>query len=90
MSRYSSANSFFEINMIKDFDSYKMMKITDNEVDFLQRKIVNQDADILDVMCGYGRLGNRMYDAGYQNISGVDMGMFDFIPEISGCRYYNF
>lgn len=81
MSKYSEAKSFFEINMIKDFNSKKMETITDNEIDFLKRNITNLDAYILDVMCGYGRLGNRLHDSGYKNIFGVDMGTFDFIPE---------
>lgn len=37
MSKYSNAKNFFEINMIKDFNSKKMMTITDNEINFLQR-----------------------------------------------------
>ena len=89
MGRYSKANNFFEINMIKDFDSKKMMAITENEAKFLQRTILNQDADILDVMCGYGRLGNSLYDLGYHNISGVDMGEFDFISEQKKFNFYN-
>lgn len=89
MSKYSNAKNFFEINMIKDFNSKKMMTITDNEINFLQRKILNPDADILDVMCGYGRIGNRLYDLGYKKISGVDMGTFDFIPEQKKFNFYN-
>lgn len=89
MSKYSNAKNFFEINMIEDFDSKKMMTITDNEINFLQRMISNPDAEILDVMCGYGRLGNRLYDLGYQKISGVDMGTFDFIPEKRKFNFYN-
>lgn len=89
MSRYLDAKNFFEINMIKDFDSKKMMKITDDEVKFLQRYILNFNADILDVMCGYGRIANRLYELGYQKISGVDMGNFDFIPEQKKFNFYN-
>ena len=89
MSKYSNAKNFFEINMIKDFDSKKMMTITDNEINFLKKKILNTDSDILDVMCGYGRLGNRLYDLGYQKISGVDMGTFDFIPEQKKFNFHN-
>ena len=89
MSKYSNAKNFFETSMIKDFDSKKMMKITDNEILFLQRTILNHDAEILDVMCGYGRLGNRLYDLGYKKISGVDMGTFDFIPEKKKFNFYN-
>ena len=91
MSRYSNANAknFFEVNMIKDFDSKKMMVITNNEINFLQRTILNHNADILDVMCGYGRLGNRLSDLGYQKISGVDMGTFDFISEKKRFNFYN-
>lgn len=89
MSKYSNANNFFEINMIKDFESKKMLQITDREVDFLQRIILNYDANILDVMCGYGRIGNRMHSLGYKNLSGVDMGNFDFIPEQKKFDFYN-
>lgn len=89
MSRYTSAKNFFEINMIKDFDSKKMMNITDNEVKFLHRTISNFDVDILDVMCGYGRLGNRLHDLGYSKISGVDMGTFEFISEHKNFTFYN-
>lgn len=89
MSRYSDAKNFFEINMIKDFDSKKMMRITNNEINFLRRMILNPETDILDVMCGYGRLANRLYDLGYQKIAGVDMGNFDFISEQKKFNFYN-
>lgn len=89
MSKYSDAKNFFEINMIKDFDSKKMMRITENEIKFLRRMIPNSEADILDVMCGYGRLGNRLWDLGYKKINGVDMGTFDFIPETKKFNFYN-
>ena len=81
MSIYSDAKNFFEINMIKDFNSKKMLNITEREIKFLQKHISDHNANILDVMCGYGRLGNRLYDFGYKKISGVDMGTFDFISE---------
>ena len=45
MSKYSNAKNFFEINMIKDFNSKKMMTITDNEINFLQRMILNPIAN---------------------------------------------
>ena len=89
MSKYSNAKNFFEINMIKDFYSKKMMTITNNEINFLQRTILNPDAEILDVMCGYGRLANRLYDLGYQKISGVDMETFNFISEQKKFNFYN-
>ena len=89
MSIYTETKNFFEINMIKDFNSKKMMAITDSEIKFLRRTILNPNANILDVMCGYGRLGNRLYDLGYSKISGVYMGTFDFIPEQKKFTFYN-
>ncbi len=89
MNQYSSAKSFFEVNMIKDYNSKKFQKITENERNFLQRSFLNTDANILDIMCGYGRLGNELYKLGYKNISGVDMGNFEFIPEKKLFNFYN-
>ncbi len=89
MERYSNAKNFFEINMIKDFASKKMQTITDKEAKFLKRIITDCNANILDVMCGYGRLANRMTDLGFNNISGVDVGNFDFICEQKKFKFYN-
>jgi len=74
-------NNFFEINMIKDYNSNKMKHITENEVMFLKRYIPNKNSKVLDIMCGYGRLANSLYNEGYLNITGVDVDDYLFIPE---------
>lgn len=89
MSQYSEAKNFFEINMIKDFNSKKFEKITYNEIKFLQKYILKKNANILDVMCGYGRLGNELHKLGYENISGVDQGNFDIISQRKSFNFYN-
>lgn len=90
MGDYSTARNFFEINMIKDYNSEKFKKITSNEVQFLQRNIPDNYANVLDVMCGYGRLSNMLFKLGYKNIFGVDIGNFNFIPEQKLFKFYNF
>jgi len=42
-------------------------------------KVVSREMTVLDVGCGYGRTLNELYDAGYENLFGVDysQGMID-------------
>ena len=89
MSQYSDARNFFEVNMAKDYASKKMQVITDKEVEFLKRCIPYYDSSILDVMCGYGRIGNRLFELGYHNLEGVDLGNFTFINEKKNFKFYN-
>lgn len=89
MNRYSEAENFFEANMIKDYNSKKFRKITSNEIKLLQKYILEPDAHILDIMCGYGRLGNELYKLGYKNLSGIDIGNSNLIPEQRLFNFYN-
>lgn len=89
MIKYCQASNFFEINMIKDYYSKKMIKITEKEIQFLQQYIVSKESNLLDVMCGYGRLANRLFDLGYENVDGIDLGNFDFINEKKKFKFYN-
>lgn len=86
---YISANNFFEVNMIKDYNSEKMRQITQKEIDFLSRIIPDKQTLCLDVMCGYGRIANELYNNGYVNIEGVDIGNFDLISEEKHFKFYN-
>lgn len=90
MSQFNEAKNFFEINMVKDYHSPKMKKITEMEITFLKKYIPSLDSKILDVMCGYGRLANQLYKDGYKNIDGVDMGNFSYIDEEKLFNFYNF
>lgn len=89
MGKYFEANNFFEVNMIKDFNSEKFKKITSGEIKFLQKYILGLDAYVLDVMCGYGRLGNELYKLGYKNLIGVDIDNTKLIPEKRLFEFYN-
>ena len=75
--------------MIKDYHSKKMMAITEKEIQFLKQYIATKGTVILDVMCGYGRLANGLFDLGYQNIDGVDLSNFEFINEKKKFKFYN-
>lgn len=86
---YNETNNFFEINMIKDFNSKKMKSITKQEAIFIDRVIHSQTAFGLDVMCGYGRIANELFELGYTNIEGVDIGNFDFINEKKTFHFHN-
>lgn len=89
MCKYFDAENFFEANMIKDFNSKKFKKITSNEIKMLQKYIPKTDAYILDVMCGYGRIGNKLYGLGYKNLSGIDIDITSLIPEKRLFKFYN-
>lgn len=89
MSKYFDAENFFEANMIKDFNSKKFKKITLNEIQMLRRYILKLDAYILDVMCGYGRLGNELYKSGYKNLHGIDIDNTSLISEKRLFKFYN-
>lgn len=89
MEKYFDAENFFEANMIKDFNSEKFKKITLNEIALLQKFIQKKDTYILDVMCGYGRLGNELYKLGYKNLFGIDIDMTNLIPEKRVFEFYN-
>lgn len=89
MSNYFDAKNFFEVNMIKDFNSEKFKEITSVEIKMLQKCISEPDAYILDVMCGYGRLGNELYKLGYKNLFGVDIDITSLIPEKRLFKFYN-
>ena len=86
---YRSANNFFEVNMIKDYNSEKMKQITQKEVEFLSRIIHDKKTLCLDVMCGYGRIANGLYDNGYLNVEGIDIGNFGIISEKKQFKFYN-
>jgi len=86
---YSEANNFFEVNMIKDFNSEKMKWITEKEAKFIDRIIQSRSSLGLDVMCGYGRIANKLHELGYTNLEGVDIGNFDFISEKKKIPFYN-
>ena len=88
MSNYFDAKNFFEVNMIKDFNSEKFKEITSAEIKMLQKCISEPDAYILDVMCGYGRLGNELYKLGYKNLFGVDIDITSLIPEKRLFKFY--
>ena len=89
MNKYFDAENFFEANMIKDFNSEKFKKITLAEIKMLQKYIPKSDAYILDVMCGYGRLGNELYSLGHKNLSGIDIDTTSLIPEKRLFKFYN-
>lgn len=88
-SKYLFATNFFEFNMVKDYNSKKMKQITDKEVSFLKKYIDDKNSNILDIMCGYGRLANEMYDFGYKKINGIDLHNFEFIGEIKKFKFFN-
>lgn len=84
---YGKIDNFFEINMIKDYNSKNFKKITENEVNFLTSNI-SRNSSILEIMCGYGRLANKLSKLGYKNLDGVDIGSFDFILEPKEFNFY--
>lgn len=80
------AKSFFEANMIKDYLSEKMSKITQKEKKFLMSRIKEKNTEILEIMCGYGRLCSVLNDEGF-NVKGTDISHFDFIPHTKNFNF---
>jgi len=73
--------------MIKDYNSEKMKQITQKEVEFLSRIIPDKKTLCLDAMCGYGRIANELYNKGYINVEGIDIGNFDLISKKNNLNF---
>ncbi len=66
-------NNFNEIGTYHNLTSEVMPSYTNIECDFLNSRLQNDKSKkILDIMCGYGRLANKLKERGYQNICGID------------------
>jgi len=70
------AKTFQEVGMLHNYYSYSFEKYTQNEVDFL-KSIIIKNEKILDVMCGFGRIGNKLFLDGYTKIEGIDIYSYD-------------
>lgn len=65
--------NFNEIGTYHNLTSKVMPGYTNIECDFLNNRLQNDKSKkILDIMCGYGRLANKLKERGYQNIYGID------------------
>ena len=66
-------NSFNELGSYHNLTSQVMPKYTNVECDFLNNILQNDKSKkIIDIMCGYGRIANRLKEYGYENIYGID------------------
>lgn len=73
-------DSFNELGTYHNFTSKVMPIYTDTECKFLNDRFYgNKDKKILDIMCGYGRIANRLKQLGYKNIYGIDSENYEFL-----------
>lgn len=74
-----SLNSFNDIGTYHNYTSKVMPKYTEMEVNLLSNEFSNKNAKLLDIMCGYGRIANRLKKIGYSDITGIDIGDYNFL-----------
>lgn len=73
-------DSFNEVGTYHNFTSKVMSKYTSNEIRFLDEKLHGEkDKEILDIMCGYGRIANELKKFGYKKITGIDSEKYEFL-----------
>lgn len=72
-------NSFNDIGTYHNYTSKVMPNYTEKEAEFLENEFSNKNAKILDIMCGYGRLANQLKKIGYNYITGIDIGDYNFL-----------
>lgn len=66
-------SNFNEIGTYHNLTSEVMPGYTNVECEFLNSRLENDKSKkILDIMCGYGRLANKLKERGYKNICGID------------------
>lgn len=71
-------NTFNEIGTYHNLTSKVMPGYTNIECEFLNNRLQNdKNKKIIDIMCGYGRLANKLKEHGYKNIYGIDNEEYD-------------
>ena len=74
-----SLNSFNDIGTYHNYTSKVMPKYTEMEANLLSNEFSNKNAKLLDIMCGYGRIANQLKKIGYNDITGIDIGDYNFL-----------
>lgn len=65
--------NFNEIGSYHNLTSNVMPNYTDIECDFLNSRLSgDKSKKIIDIMCGYGRIANKLKKLGYESIYGID------------------
>ena len=73
-------DSFNEIGTYHNFTSKVMPNYTSNECQFLNEKFNGEnEKQILDIMCGYGRIANELKKMNYKKIYGIDNEEYKFL-----------
>lgn len=65
--------TFNEVAMLHNSLSKVMPVYTKEEGSFLEQIFSNKNAEIIDVMCGIGRIANELKSRGFNNVFGIDM-----------------